>query len=170
MTKRNFSTRSTYQGLSPPAFFHGGDSFVDHFCYLCFVFVFVILSCLFLAAWFNAIIMVSRDCCVALPHNTTGLSAVCDCGISWSYSLTICVITCWKELNSWLSCVWCFLVFVYFPMWCGLVRVWYLILSILDWCLLSYFHVQLNSFLSKLTPVWNINMQEINIYILFKDK
>ena len=26
--------------------------------------------------------LVSRDCCVALPHDTTGLSAVCDCGIS----------------------------------------------------------------------------------------
>ena len=23
----------------------------------------------------------SRDCCVALPHDATGLSAVCDCGI-----------------------------------------------------------------------------------------
>ena len=22
------------------------------------------------------------DCCVALPHGTTGLSAVCDCGVS----------------------------------------------------------------------------------------
>ena len=31
----------------------------------------------------------SRDCCVALPRGTMGLSAVCDCGISWSYSLTI---------------------------------------------------------------------------------
>ena len=29
----------------------------------------------------------SRDCCVALPHDATGLSAVCDCGISWPYSL-----------------------------------------------------------------------------------
>ena len=28
----------------------GGASFVDPFCYLCFVFVFVILSCLFPAA------------------------------------------------------------------------------------------------------------------------
>ena len=27
------------------------------------------------------------DC--SLPHDTTGLSAVCDCGISRSYSLTI---------------------------------------------------------------------------------
>ena len=23
-----------------------------------------------------------RDCCVTLPHDTTGLSAICDCGIS----------------------------------------------------------------------------------------
>ena len=26
---------------------------------------------------------------MALPRGTIGLSAVCDCGISWSYSLTI---------------------------------------------------------------------------------
>ena len=26
---------------------------------------------------------------VALPRGAMGLSAVCDCGISWSYSLTI---------------------------------------------------------------------------------
>ena len=35
------------------------------------------------------VLLVSRNCCVALPHNDTGLSAVCDCGISWSYSLAI---------------------------------------------------------------------------------
>ena len=29
------------------------------------------------------------DCCVALPRGAMGLSAVCDCGISRSYSLTI---------------------------------------------------------------------------------
>ena len=29
----------------------------------------------------------SPDCCVALPRGATGLSAVCDCGISWSCSL-----------------------------------------------------------------------------------
>ena len=28
------------------------------------------------------VFMVSRDCCVALPNDATGLSAVCDCGIS----------------------------------------------------------------------------------------
>ena len=26
--------------------------------------------------------LVSRDCCVALPHDAMGSSAVCDCGIS----------------------------------------------------------------------------------------
>ena len=26
--------------------------------------------------------LVSHDCCVALPHDAMGLSAVCDCGIS----------------------------------------------------------------------------------------
>ena len=28
------------------------------------------------------VFLVSHDCCVALPHDATGLSAVCDCGIS----------------------------------------------------------------------------------------
>ena len=32
--------------------------------------------------------MVSRDGCVAFPRFAMGLSAVCDCGISRSYSLT----------------------------------------------------------------------------------
>ena len=31
----------------------------------------------------------SRDFCVALPHCAMGMSGVCDCGISRSYSLTI---------------------------------------------------------------------------------
>ena len=30
-------------------------------------------------------------CCVVLPRGAKGLSAACDCGISWSYSLTIFV-------------------------------------------------------------------------------
>ena len=30
--------------------------------------------------------LVSRDCCVAHPHDATGLNVVCDCGISRSYS------------------------------------------------------------------------------------
>ena len=28
------------------------------------------------------VFVVSRACCVALPHDATGLSANCDCGIS----------------------------------------------------------------------------------------
>ena len=31
----------------------------------------------------------SHDCCMALHQGAMGLSAVCDCGISWPYSLTI---------------------------------------------------------------------------------
>ena len=31
----------------------------------------------------------SLDSCVALPHDATGLCAVCDCGIFWSYSLIL---------------------------------------------------------------------------------
>ena len=31
----------------------------------------------------------SRDCCVGLPHDATGVFAVCDCGISCLYSRTI---------------------------------------------------------------------------------
>ena len=38
-------------------------------------------------AWF--VFLVSCDCCVALPCDSISLSAACDCGISWSYSLTI---------------------------------------------------------------------------------
>ena len=34
------------------------------------------------------VFLVFPDCCVALPHNVTGLSAVCDCGVSYSFSLS----------------------------------------------------------------------------------
>ena len=34
------------------------------------------------------VFLVSRDFGVALPHGAMGLFAFCDCGISWSYSLT----------------------------------------------------------------------------------
>ena len=35
------------------------------------------------------VFLVSLDGCVALPRGAMGLSVVCDCGISCSYSLTI---------------------------------------------------------------------------------
>ena len=31
----------------------------------------------------------SRDYCVAVPHDATGLSTICGCGISRLYSLTV---------------------------------------------------------------------------------
>ena len=34
-----------------------------------------------------SVVLVSRDCCVALHRGAMGLSAVCDCGISLLYSL-----------------------------------------------------------------------------------
>ena len=34
------------------------------------------------AGFFTLFVFLARDCCVALPHDATGLSAVCDCGIS----------------------------------------------------------------------------------------
>ena len=39
--------------------------------------------------WKGQVWNTAYDCCVALHHDATGLSAVCDCGISWSNSLTI---------------------------------------------------------------------------------
>ena len=38
------------------------------------------------------VFLVSCDCCVALPRGAMGLSAFCDCGISWSYSLFLKIL------------------------------------------------------------------------------
>ena len=39
--------------------------------------------------YFNCLLAISGcRCSVSLPHGAFGWSAVCDCGISWSYSLT----------------------------------------------------------------------------------
>ena len=43
------------------------------------------LFCIGCFAWF--VFLVSCDGCVALPRGAIGLSAVCDRGISWLYSL-----------------------------------------------------------------------------------
>ena len=42
-------------------------------------------------------------CSVALPHGAVGWSAVCNCGISWSYSLTFCSTKSCKTLLPLLS-------------------------------------------------------------------
>ena len=39
--------------------------------------------------YFFFVLLVSRDYNVAPPHDVTGSSAVCDCGISRPYSVTI---------------------------------------------------------------------------------
>ena len=40
-------------------------------------------------------------CSVALPHGALGWSAVCDCGISWLYSLTfLCAQSTFHGFNS----------------------------------------------------------------------
>ena len=61
-----------------------------------------------------------RDCCVALPRDDMGLSAVCDCGISLSYSLTIFEVSQWTAwfcgvsmgwlifVFQWAVCIWLF--------------------------------------------------------------
>ena len=46
----------------------------------CVIVVFPDYACLLFKALF--VLLVSRDCCVSLPHDDTGLSAVYHCGIS----------------------------------------------------------------------------------------
>ena len=36
--------------------------------------------------------MLAKLICVALLRGAVGWSAKCDCGISWSYSLSFCVL------------------------------------------------------------------------------
>ena len=47
----------------------------------CFDFIVVQMSCY-------------CECSVTLPHGAVGWSAVCDCGVYWSYSLTFSGYTC----------------------------------------------------------------------------
>ena len=49
----------------------------------CFTVIVLFLSC-------------DCKCSVSLPHGAAGWSAVCDCGISWSYSLTFYKIHTFK--------------------------------------------------------------------------
>ena len=69
--------------------FQGGASFVNPFCYLCFMFVFVMLSCLFLAAlWSPAgnglaswLFCVLFSCVMSLSHTVSRVIVHID---SWS--------------------------------------------------------------------------------------
>ena len=37
---------------------------------------------------------------VAFPHGVVCWSAVCDCGISWSYSLAFCIVDTGLDMNN----------------------------------------------------------------------
>ena len=58
----------------------------DSVIVLCFVvryFIYILASGLERAGCFSLFVfLVSHDCCVALPHDATGLTAVCNCGIT----------------------------------------------------------------------------------------
>ena len=53
----------------------------------CFVSILAVLSSELHGCFALFVFMGSIDCCVALPHDTTDLFAVCDYGISLPYSL-----------------------------------------------------------------------------------
>ena len=38
-------------------------------------------------------------CSMSLPHAAVSLSAVCDCGISWSYSLVLCPMNAQQDVH-----------------------------------------------------------------------
>ena len=53
------------------------------------------------------VFLVTRDFRLALPRDATGLSAVCFCGISCSYSLTISEVkTIFGDINKTFDRVW----------------------------------------------------------------
>ena len=47
----------------------------------------------------SCVFLVPHDCCVALPCDAIGLSAVCDYGISGSYAFTIFETCPYRSLN-----------------------------------------------------------------------
>ena len=73
--------------------FQGGVYFVDHFCYLCFMFIFVMLSCLFLltlwspngkglSSWLPCVLCFLLSLPLSIWCSRSGM--VLDCIDSWS--------------------------------------------------------------------------------------
>ena len=61
-----------------------------------------------------------------LRINLLFMFRVCHAFLSVHGSL---VVTCWEWLTSWLACMWCFIVFCHFPMWCsrsGVDGIWFI--------------------------------------------
>ena len=70
------------------------------YMYLCFVVRYVMsiqvsFAIILVESFAFFVLLVSRDCCVALPRGGMGLSVVCECGYSLSYSLTILTHETW---------------------------------------------------------------------------
>ena len=68
--------------------------------------------------------------CLALCTRLTLIDCVC------LIKIKICKLKIWYVMFSWLSCMWCFLAFCHFPMWCPGSSV---VLDCIDsWSLPSY--------------------------------
>ena len=92
----------------------GRASFVGHFCYLYFMFIFIMQSCLLLASLLSPagkglISLISCvlcfSCCCHFPIWCSGSGMVLDCIDSWSLSSSLH----WKATTSsiWLFCLAC---------------------------------------------------------------
>ena len=68
----------------------------------CCVLLCVHSSFAIISGCFALFVLLVYYCCVAFPHDAIALSAVCDCGFSWSYSLPI-----FGETANWLPHSYC---------------------------------------------------------------
>ena len=70
--------------------FHIKRNVVDSVIVLCFVVCYSVSRLVLQSSWWEEragrfalfVLLVSRECCVALPRDAMGLSAVSDCGFS----------------------------------------------------------------------------------------
>ena len=72
------------------------------FSMFCCVLLCVHSSFAIISGCFALFVLLVYCCCVAFPHDEIGLSAVWDCGFSWSYSLPI-----FGETANWLPHSYC---------------------------------------------------------------
>ena len=162
-------------------------SFVDSFCWLCFMFVFVmlvqvtcweradflVLLCVVFSCVFMCLIHIRNRGEVGTVQHVWALqwvftdrsSAVLLLWILFDFYVSrlsfiklsfLFLAPLWSPagngLTSLISCVWCFLVSL--PV-SG--QVWYLIVSILDFCLLLYFYMKSLSTVEENTRIKNLN-------------
>ena len=75
--------------VNPVVGFSNCSMFCCTFLYVHSSFAIILMGKSVLVALLSFSSWCSRGCCVALPRGAMGLSAVCDSGISWPYSLAI---------------------------------------------------------------------------------